>query len=63
MGRLVKDSPLRFANCTVKKIVHNGTSFLVIYSMRRIAAGDELRYDYGVKGLSWRKKVSFSQKL
>ena len=63
MGRLVNDSPLRFANCTVKKIVHNGTSFLVIYSIRRIAAGEELRYDYGVKGLFWCKKVNFSQKL
>lgn len=27
MGRLINDSPLRFANGTVKKIVHNGTSF------------------------------------
>ena len=64
MGRLVNDEGgegLRI--CTVKKIVHNGTSFLVIYSIRRIAAVEELRYDYGVKGLLWRKKVSFSQQL
>jgi hypothetical protein len=33
----------------------NGQPHLAIYAKRDINMGEELRYDYGVKDLPWRK--------
>ena len=39
----------------MKAVNVDGKIRLCLFAMKLIAAGDELRYDYGEKGLSWRK--------
>lgn len=56
LGRLVNDAPLRKANCAMRKIKHDSKTYLALYALRDIQVGEELRYDYGVKGLPWRNK-------
>lgn len=35
--------------------IKEGKTYLALYALRDIAIGEELRYDYGVKDLPWRK--------
>lgn len=57
LGRLVNDAPSRSANCVMKKrIIGDKTPYLALYALRDLTVGEELRYDYGVSGLPWRKK-------
>ncbi|CAB3992383.1 N-lysine methyltransferase SETD8-like, partial [Paramuricea clavata] len=56
LGRLVNDSEHKMANCLIKKIEINGQPRLAIYAKRDLNMGEELRYDYGVKDLPWRKR-------
>jgi SET domain-containing protein len=55
LGRFVNDTPRAFANCNVKVQVINDTPHIVIYACGDIHSGDELRYDYGVRDLPWRR--------
>ena len=55
LGRYVNDSSV--PNCIVKVNVHDGVPHLCIYALSDIQCGLELRYNYGVPGLCWRKKV------
>ena len=55
LGRLVNDSIK--PNCVMKKLSFNCLPCLCLYALHDIEAGLELRYDYGVKDLPWRKKV------
>ena len=57
LGKLVNDSPERFANATMKKIVISGEAHLVLFAIREINQFEELRYCYGEKNLAWRKRV------
>ena len=41
----------------MKKEIFDGHPFLCLYALRNISLGDELRYNYGDKGLHWRKMV------
>ena len=39
----------------MRKVKEGSETYLVLYALRDIKIGEELRYDYGVKDLSWRK--------
>jgi len=39
----------------MRKVKEASETYLVLYALRDIKIGEELRYDYGVKDLSWRK--------
>ena len=41
----------------MKKIVIDNEAHLILYSITEIPAGVELRYNYGVVNLEWRKEV------
>jgi SET domain-containing protein len=53
---MVNDSPRHKANATMKKIEIGGQTHLCLLASRDIAPNEELRYDYGVNNLPWRKK-------
>ena len=57
LGRLVNDAPSSKSNCNsvMRKVKEGSETYLVLYALRDIKIGEELRYDYGVKDLSWRK--------
>ena len=55
LGRYVNDSPERFANSAPKVMVICGKPRLLLFATKDIAAGTELRYNYGGGGLPWRK--------
>ena len=55
LGRLVNDSPQKDANCVMKRVVIDNVPHLLLYAKDDIQPGDELRYNYGIKGLPWRK--------
>ncbi len=55
LGRLVNDAPHVDANCSMKKIMINGHPRLALFAKEDINPGEELRYDYGIKDLPWRK--------
>ncbi len=55
LGRLVNDAPHVDANCLMKKIIINGHPRLALFAKEDINPGKELRYDYGIKDLPWRK--------
>ena len=42
-------------NCRMCVIVVNRIPHLCLFATRDIAEGEELRYDYNVKNLPWRK--------
>jgi len=39
----------------MRKIKAGAKTYLALYALKDIAIGEELRYDYGVKDLPWRK--------
>ncbi|XP_055999196.1 uncharacterized protein LOC125672892 isoform X3 [Ostrea edulis] len=43
-------------NAAMKCVSNKGRPHLALFAMRKIAAGEEVRYDYGVPNLPWRKK-------
>jgi SET domain-containing protein len=47
LGHFVNDLPRRLANCYTKVIAMAGRPHVLIFAGKDIAAGDELRYDYG----------------
>ena len=57
MGRLVNDASANKpnCNCVMRKIKAGAKTYLALYALKDIAIGEELRYDYGVKDLPWRK--------
>lgn len=55
LGRLVNDALPSKANCVMRKIKEGSKMYLALYARRDIMMGEELRYDYGVKDLPWRK--------
>lgn len=56
LGRMVNDSPKAKANSKMKKVVIDGKTYLCLFATCDIEIGTELRYDYGVPNLPWRKK-------
>jgi SET domain-containing protein len=45
-------------NSKMKTILVYGKPRLCLFATEMIAEGDEIVYDYGVKGLPWREKVT-----
>ena len=42
----------------MKKVMVHSLPHLCLFAVKEIFSGTELRYDYGVKDLPWRKKHS-----
>ena len=53
-GKFVNDSATN-ANCVVKPIYDDRTLHLCLIALKDIEKGVELRYNYGVGGLTFRK--------
>ena len=56
--KLVYDSPDYFANAVMKKVGVVGWEVSVLFSIRPIQKGEELRYNYGESDLTWWKNVN-----
>ena len=61
-GRMINDATLPDANCKI--MIFSGCTVgpqagvhLCVFAIKTIEPGSELRYDYGMKDLLWRKKV------
>ncbi|XP_057297310.1 histone-lysine N-methyltransferase set-1-like [Hydractinia symbiolongicarpus] len=59
LARLVNDSPFNKSNCKMEVVEVDGRPHLCLFSIREISPYEELRYDYGVGGLEWRKVGTF----
>lgn len=44
-------------NATMKCLPSKGKPYLALFANRKIGIGEEIRYDYGVPDLPWRKQV------
>lgn len=58
MGRYINDAPRHENECNanIEKIIVDYKPALVLFARRFINAGEEIKYDYGVKNLPWRCK-------
>jgi len=60
----VNDSLARFANCRPKVVTVDGKPHLLLFALKVIEQGMELRYDYGTdSNLEWRKVRIYFHKL
>jgi len=55
LGRFVNDAPRRQANCYTKAVAVGPDPHVMIFAAKDIFPGEELRYDYQVPDLPWRK--------
>ncbi|KAJ8049629.1 Histone-lysine N-methyltransferase PR-Set7 [Holothuria leucospilota] len=55
-GRMVNDS-IR-PNAVMKIVILDNIPHLCLFALQHISPGEEIRFDYGVPNLPWRKKVS-----
>ena len=53
LGKSVNDSVK--GNCVIKPVYLRKKLHLCLFALEEIVDGTELRYSYGVSGLSWRK--------
>lgn len=60
-GKMVNDERAIKANCSMRAINIDGSHHLCLFAKQDISCGNELRYDYGVPGLPWRKKKEGSK--
>ena len=51
----MNDEVAHKANSMMKIVEVDGAPVLALFAKRLILAGEEVRYDYGVKNLPWRK--------
>jgi hypothetical protein len=56
MGRMINDATGKSANCCMKVIELAKTPHLCLFATRKILSSEEIRYDYGVTNLPWRKQ-------
>jgi len=59
LGRFINDAVASEANCKMRVVEFNKTPHLAVYATRNISPNEEICFDYGVKDLPWRNKVSF----
>ena len=59
MARWINDQ-WKNPNAKMKKVLVDNTVHLCLFAQTDIAAGKEIRYDYGVTDLPWRKEVSLN---
>ena len=57
-GRKVNDAPKPLANCQPIIVKLGDVPHVCLFATRNVGIGEELRYDYGVTNLPWRKKAS-----
>ena len=57
LGKYVNDSNL--PNCVMKSIIVDGNLHLCLFALTDIEPDCEVRYNYGVPGLPWRKVCYF----
>ena len=59
-GRMINDAPNgdTLQNCSMKIVEVESCPRLCIFATRDIEVNEELRYDYGVPTLPWRKVTS-----
>jgi len=55
MGKMINDAMIPDSNCAIKVVEFENNPHLCIFASNDILMGDELRYDYGVADLPWRK--------
>ncbi|KAL5005605.1 hypothetical protein ScPMuIL_016763 [Solemya velum] len=60
-ARFVNDGIGEEQNCRMVVVMVDKKPHLCLFSTKTIQIGDELRYDYGVPNLPWRKKKSTNQ--
>lgn len=46
MNRYVNDSPIKFANATMKRYVNKKDVFLALYALKDLRVGTEIRFQY-----------------
>ena len=56
LGRLVNDSGV--GNCKMRKVIVDKVPHLCLFATQDIHINEELRYDYGLNDLPWRKQVA-----
>lgn len=58
-GRFANDAAPGDVQCnaSVKCLPSKGKPYLALFANRKIGIGEEIRYDYGVPDLPWRKQV------
>lgn len=61
IGRMVNDAQPETVeeNVLIKIVVVDQLPHLCLFALRDIEIGEELRYDYGIDDLPWRKKVKY----
>jgi SET domain-containing protein len=55
MARYMNDASRKFANCVSKVAILLGKPRVLFFAAGDIMKDSEIRYDYGVKDLPWRK--------
>lgn len=61
LGRYVNDGIFKEQNGKVRVVLDSaGKPHLCIFASKNIEKGDEIRFDYGVKNLPWRKKCMYT---
>ena len=59
-GRLVNDIDTEHdANAISKVVMVDNTPRICLFAKKNLTRGEELRYDYGVPNLPWRRKVKW----
>ena len=62
--RYINDTPKRYANCKIEKIINQGRPHLILVAKKDIPVNTELRYCYGdTRNLWWREQVVSLNKL
>ncbi|PIK49504.1 hypothetical protein BSL78_13609 [Apostichopus japonicus] len=56
---MVNDAEPKKANCVMRPIFVDGTIRLCLFSNKLLNENEELRYDYGLRDLPWRKKMAY----
>jgi len=54
----VNDSPRKFANCCAKTVYMCNQPHVLLFAIKAIPTGTELRYDYGSIKIPWRQQVN-----
>jgi len=55
VARYINDCPRKYANCIPKSMFLLGKPRVLLFALRDIENGTELRYDYGGSLLPWRQ--------
>jgi len=63
LGRMVNDGVGRQANCYIKIVQLNNLPRLCLFATRKIYKDDELRFDYGIPNLPWRKTAQSARRF